>query len=62
VLRVPTTWDRDYRLERTVTLGGVAGWELLERRAGTGGVLEFVVPATLDADQSYYQVKPVPLW
>lgn len=62
VLRVPTTWDRDYRLERTVTLGGSAGWELLERRAGTGGVLEFVVPATLDADQSYYQVKPVPLW
>ncbi len=62
VLRVLTTVDRDYRLERTVTLRGPAGWELLERRAGTGGVLEFVIPAAPDVDQSYYQVKPIPLW
>lgn len=62
VLRVQTTADRDYRLERTITLRGPAGWELLERRPGTGDVLEFVLPVTLDADQSYYQVRPVPLW
>jgi hypothetical protein len=62
VLRVPTTVDRDYRLERTVTLRGPAGWDLLERRAGTGGELEFVIPAVPDVDQSFYQVKPVPLW
>ena len=62
VLRVPTTVDRDYRLERTVTLRGPAGWELLERRAGTGEILEFVIPAVPEVDQSYYQVKPVPLW
>lgn len=62
VLQVQTTADRDYRLERTVTLRGPAGWELLERRAGTGEILEFVIPAAPDVDQSYYQVKPVPLW
>lgn len=62
VLQVQTTADRDYRLERTVTLRGPAGWELLERRAGTGEILEFVIPAVPDVDQSYYQVKPVPLW
>ncbi len=62
VLRVKTTADRDYRLERTITLRGPAGWELLERRPGTGDVLEFVLPVTVDADQSYYQVRPVPLW
>lgn len=62
VLQVQTTADRDYRLERTVTLRGPAGWELLERRAGTGEILEFVIPAAPDVDQSYYQVRPVPLW
>lgn len=62
VLRVQTSADRDYRLERTITLRGPAGWELLERRPGTGDVLEFVVPRPVDADQSYYQVRPVPLW
>ena len=62
VLKVQTTAARDYRLERTVTLRGPAGWELLERRAGTGEILEFVIPAAPDVDQSYYQVRPVPLW
>lgn len=62
VLRTATTVDRDYVLERNDRLSGPASWSGVERRPGTGSVIEFRVVFPAHADAQFYRIRPVPLW
>jgi hypothetical protein len=62
VLQVLTTPDRDYVLEQTGGLIAGGGWINMERRAGTGGMIEFRVTLPPEDESQFYRVRPVPRW
>lgn len=62
-LRVSSRPDLDYVLERSTTLPTVeAGWTLVQRIPGTGGVMEFRTMPPDGAENLFYRLRPVPVW
>ena len=62
-LRVASRPEMDYVLERSVNLPAVeSGWTPMERRRGTGGLLEFMTMPPEGAESLFYRLRPVPLW
>ena len=62
-LGVASRPEMDYVLERSVSLPAVeSGWTPMERRRGTGDLLEFMTMPPEGAESLFYRLRPVPLW
>ncbi len=62
-LRVASRPEMDYVLERSLNLPAVeSGWTPMERRRGTGGLLEFMTMPPEGAESLFYRLRPMPLW